>query len=177
MSHVTAICLYLMYMLMISITKFVKLTDTKSFRTSKVKTFMIKMKKNLWSLLTLMMVAMVSVGFASCGSNDDEEGGGSGVSGLYYYENGGGRTAYYFVNSNTVEIYGAMSQDRNDTWLGNKGTSFPLRKGWYYWEGNKHTYSYHIVGDVVFIGMDRVMTISGNTLIYDDMGVVLYKWN
>ena len=40
-----------------------------------------------------------------------------------------------------------------------------------------NTYSYHIVGDMVVIGTDRVMTISGNTLIYDDMGVVLYKWN
>ena len=136
-------------------------------------------KKYFWSLLTFMMVAMLSVGFASCGS-DDEDGGGSGssVSGLYYYETGvGSRTAYNFVSSNTVEIYGQMSQDRNDTWAGNKGTSFPLRSGWYYWEGNKSTHSYHVVGDMVVIGTDRVMTISGNTLIYDDMGVVLYKWN
>ncbi len=136
------------------------------------------MKKNcLWSLLTIIMVAMLSVGFASCGS-DDDEGGGSGVSGLYYYENGGGsRTAYNFVSSNTVEIYGDLTRNSEARWLGNKGTSFPLRSGWYYWEGNKHTYSYHIVGDMVFIGTDRVMTISGKTLIYDEMGVVLYKWN
>lgn len=134
-------------------------------------------KRKLWNVLAIMMVAMLSVGFVSC-SSDDENGGGSGVSGLYYYENGGGnRTAYNFISSNTVEVYGQMSQDRNDTWAGNKGTSFPLRSGWYYWEGNKHTYSYHIVGDMVFIGTDIIMTISGNTLIYDDFGVVLYKWN
>lgn len=29
----------------------------------------------------------------------------------------------------------------------------------------------------MFIGSDMVMTISGNNLIYDDMDVVLYKWN
>jgi hypothetical protein len=132
--------------------------------------------KNLWSLLAIMMVTMVSLSLSSCGG--DDEGGSSGVSGLYYYETGrGGRTAYNFVSSNTVEIYGQMTQDRNDTWAGNKGTSFPLRSGWYYWEGNKSTHSYHIVDDMVVIGMDRIMTISGNTLIYDDFGVVLYKWN
>ena len=134
-------------------------------------------KRKLWNVLAIMMVAMLSVGFVSCGS-DDEDGGGSGVSGLYYYETGlGGRTAYNFVSSNTVEIYGQMSQDRNATWVGNKGKSFPLRSGWYYWEGNKSIQSYHVVGDMVVIGTDKVMTISGNTLIYDDMGVVLYKWN
>ena len=136
-------------------------------------------KRKFWSMLAIMMVTMLSVGFASCGS-DDEDGGvsGSGVSGLYYYENGGGnRTAYNFVSSNTVEVYGDLTRNSDARWLGNKGTSFPLRSGWYYWEGNKRTYSYHIVGDMVFIGTDRVMTISGNTLIYDDMGVVLYKWN
>ena len=30
-------------------------------------------KKYLWSLLTFMMVAMLSIGFASCGSDDDNE--------------------------------------------------------------------------------------------------------
>lgn len=137
-------------------------------------------KKFFWSMLTFLMVAIVSVGFVSCGGDDDDKNGGgsSSVSGLYYYENGGGsRTAYYFVNGNTVETYGDLTQDRNATWRGNKGTSFPLRSGWYYWEGNKHTYSYHIVGDMVVIGTDRIMTISGSTLIYDDFGVVLYKWN
>lgn len=139
-----------------------------------------KKKNFLWSMLTFLVVATMSVGFVSCGGDDDNDNGGgsSSVSGLYYYENGGGnRTAYYFVNSNTVEVYGDLTQNSNATWLGNKGTSFPLRSGWYYWEGNKHTYSYHIVGDMVVIGTDRIMTISGNTLIYDDFGVVLYKWN
>ena len=30
-------------------------------------------KKYFWSLLTLMMVAMLSVGFVSCGDDDDED--------------------------------------------------------------------------------------------------------
>lgn len=37
-------------------------------------------KKNLWRLLTIMMVAMLSVSFASCGSDDDDEGSSSGLS-------------------------------------------------------------------------------------------------
>ena len=133
----------------------------------------------LGSVLTVMMIVAFSLGLTSCGDDDDDNGGGSStLSGLYYYDNGGGsRTAYNFVNGNTVNVYGQLTQDKNATWRGEKGEAFPLRSGWYYWYGNKHTYSYHIVGDMVFIGSDRVMTISGNTLIYDDMGVVLYKWN
>ena len=30
-------------------------------------------KKYFWNLLTFMMVAMLSFGFASCGSDDDDE--------------------------------------------------------------------------------------------------------
>lgn len=125
-------------------------------------------------MMTILVAIISCIGFISCGDDDDS----SGVSGLYYYETGGGgRTAYNFVNSNTVEMYGGLTTNSNATWFGERGEAFPLRSGWYYWEGNKHIYSYHIVGDVVFIGTDRYMTISGNTLIYDDMGVVLYKWN
>ena len=135
-------------------------------------------KNSFWSLLTIMMVALLSVSFASCGSDDDDKGGGaSGLSGLYYYETGGGRTAYYFVNSNTVERYAAMSEDRNATWVGERGVPFPYRSGWYYWESNKRTFSYHIAGDVVIIGQDIVMTISGDRLIFDELGVVLYPWD
>ena len=137
-------------------------------------------KRNLWSLLAVLMVAMLSVSLVSCGDDDDDDEGGSSasLSGLYYYESGyGSRTAYNFVNSNTVEFYGDLTQNFNATWFGESGVKFPLRNGWYYWPGNKHTYSYHIVGDIVVIGTDRYMTISGNTLIYDDFGVVLRKWN
>lgn len=133
------------------------------------------MNKQL-SWLAILIALTMSIGFLSCSSDDDN--GGSSVSGLYYYENGGGgRTAYNFVSSNTVDIYGAMSRDRNAKWLGNSGTAFPLRSGWYYWTGNKSTHSYVVAGDKVIIGTDRIMTISGNTLIYDNLGVVLYKWN
>ena len=130
------------------------------------------MKKiNFLRLLTIMMVAMIGVSLVSCG--DDDEGG---ISGLYYYETGpSSRTAYYFVNSNTVEVYSQMGQKSTDTWQGQRGEAFPYRSGWYYWSGNKSTYGYHIVGDMLFIGSDIVMTISGNTLLYE--GKVLYKWN
>lgn len=33
-------------------------------------------KKNLWSLLAIMMVAMLSLSLSSCGDDDDDEGGG-----------------------------------------------------------------------------------------------------
>ena len=36
-----------------------------------------KQKSILWSMLAIIMVAMFSVGFSACGS-DDEDGGGSG---------------------------------------------------------------------------------------------------
>jgi hypothetical protein len=130
----------------------------------------------LWSLLTIIMVAMLSLSLVSCGDDDDKSSSSS-VSGLYYYGDSSTRTAYNFVNGNTVEMYGAMSSDPNAKWRGESGVAFPLRSGWYYWSGNKHVYSYAVIGDKVIIGSDRVMTISGNTLIYDDMGVVLYKWN
>lgn len=137
-----------------------------------------KKKSISWNMMLVLVVIMASIGFTSCCDDDDKGDGSSRVSGLYYYENGGGsRTAYNFVNSNTVDVYGALTQDRDASWRGEKGEAFPLRSGWYYWTGNLHTYSYHIVEDMIFIGSDRVMTISGNTLIYDDMGVVLYKWN
>ena len=80
------------------------------------------------------------------------------------------------MSNNKVEMYGSLTTNSKATWNGQKGVTFPLRNGWYYWEGNKHTYSYRIVGDRVIIGSDKIMTISGNTLIYDDLGVVLYKW-
>lgn len=40
-------------------------------------------KKYFWRVMTLMMVAMLSVGFASCGSDDDDDdNGGGGASGI-----------------------------------------------------------------------------------------------
>jgi hypothetical protein len=132
--------------------------------------------KKQFSWLAILIALTVSIGVLSCSSDDDNDS--SLVSGLYYWENpSGSRTAYNFVNSNTVDIYGAMDRDRNAKWLGNSGTAFPLRSGWYYWTGNKSTHSYMVAGNKVIIGTDRIMTISGNTLIYDDLGVILYKWD
>lgn len=126
-------------------------------------------------LIVCCLLISISLCVVSCGGDDDKV-----ISGLYYYNSapdGNSRTAYYFKNGNTVDVYGVMSNNPNAKWHGERGVAFPLRSGWYYSEGNKHTYSYHIVGDMVIVGTDRVMTISGNTLIYDDMGVVLYKWD
>ena len=38
-----------------------------------------KQKSNLWSMLSVMMVAMLSIGFAACGSDDNDDEGGSSV--------------------------------------------------------------------------------------------------
>lgn len=138
------------------------------------------MKKYLLNLMAILMVAIVSVSLVSCECDDDDDNSGvsSRVSGLYYYEDGGdSRTAYNFVNNNTVEVYYSLSQDSNAKWAGERGVAFPLKSGWYYWTGNKYIYSYYIIDDMVVIGSDRIMTISGNTLVYNDMGVVLYKWD
>lgn len=135
-----------------------------------------KKKSILFTLTAMIMASIVSVCLVSCGDDDDNKKGSS-VSGLYYYGDNSSRTAYNFVNGNTVEMYGAMSSNSNAKWKGESGVPFPLRSGWYYWSGNKHVYSYAVIGDKVIIGSDRIMTISGNTLIYDDLGVVLYKWN
>lgn len=127
-------------------------------------------KERLFSLYALMMAAMLVICVTSC-SNDDSK-----VSGLYYYEQWGGyRGVYNFVNGNTVETYGDVSTDRN--MYGNRTAAFPLKSGWYYLPDNKHTYGYTIVEDKILIGYDIVLTISGNTLIHDDWGVVLYKWD
>jgi hypothetical protein len=131
---------------------------------------------NKWNVLTIMMIAMMSVCVVSC--SKDDEGSGNGLSGLYYYDAGGGsRTAYNFVNGNTVEVYGVMTQNPNDTYKGEKPEKFPLRSGWYCWWGNKHVYDYYIEGNMIVVDYDRLFEIKGNTLYYYNMDVVLYKWN
>lgn len=131
------------------------------------------MKQFQKNWMVILMVAIMSVGFVSCSKDDTPK-----VSGLYYYDAGGGsRTAYNFINSNTVEVYGVMTTDPSDTWRGERGVKFPLRDGWYYWEGNKHTYNYYIEEDVVVVDYDRIMQIDGENLYYFDLNVVLHKWN
>ena len=128
-----------------------------------------------WNALTILLIVMMSLFAMSC-SKDDEDSG-QGISGLYYYDAGGGsRTAYNFVSENTVEVYGVMTQDPNDTYKGEKPEKFPLRSGWYYWWGNKHIYNYYIEGNLIVIDDDRIMEINGNTLYYYNLDVTLYKW-
>ncbi len=131
-------------------------------------------KYNCFSCFVVIVMALIGVSLTACGDDDDK-----GLSGLYYYQMTptGDRAAFNFVNGNTVDVYYGVTRNFNDSYHGERVQSFPLRSGWYYWSGNKHTYSYRIIGDIVFIGSDMVMTISGNNLIYDDMDVVLYKWN
>ncbi len=118
-----------------------------------------------------MAFAISMLSLSSC--KDDS------LSGLYYYESTstGERAAFNFINDNTVEVYYGVTRNSNETYHGEKIQPFPLCSGWYYWSGNKRTYSYTITDDVVVIGDDIVMVKSGNTLIYDNLGVVLYKWD
>lgn len=63
-----------------------------------------KKKKFLWSIVTIILVAMLSSGFASCSGNDDNEGGGDnsliGRWALYFYED---EEESYVVPTNSSE--------------------------------------------------------------------------
>ena len=56
-----------------------------------------KKKKYYWSLLTVVMMAVMSVGFVSCGDDDDEPGSGSNSTlvGTWAQYHKGGATAWY----------------------------------------------------------------------------------
>ena len=60
-------------------------------------------KKNLWRLMAILMVAMLSVGFVSCGDDDDEDGpSGSSLTGTWketYYQ----ETEYKLTDGNWVK--------------------------------------------------------------------------
>lgn len=47
-----------------------------------------KQKRILWSLLTMMMVAVLSAGFVACGDDDDDSSSGSGVVGTWSGKDG-----------------------------------------------------------------------------------------
>jgi hypothetical protein len=78
------------------------------------------MKKSIWSVLTIMMVAMLSVGLASCGGSDDDGRGDSSGSG------GGGGTntfsiagtwRYYFTSNDPSrgEVYNLVTFNSDHT--------------------------------------------------------------
>ena len=68
-------------------------------------------KKCFWSLLTLMLVAMVSLSLSSCGDDDDDDGGGNPLVGTWscsshYIDRvsyDGGTDTYTFKSNGTYE--------------------------------------------------------------------------
>ncbi|MBR4387916.1 MAG: hypothetical protein IKT00_01910 [Prevotella sp.] len=72
-------------------------------------------KKNLLHLMTIMMVAMLSVGFTSCGSDDDEENSSYSIVGLWeetaYWKDGQWKSSsvlnyvFDFKKDNTYILY------------------------------------------------------------------------
>ena len=132
--------------------------------------------------LFLTMVALGCNFLTSCGSDSDSNDNNTDVvSDLYYCDVSLGssqsRQVYYFVNHNTVESYGNITQDANTTWLGQHGESFPYKAGWYYWPGNKSTMTYYIVDGRIVMTNGTILIINGNTLLLDGSSNVYYKWN
>lgn len=67
-----------------------------------------KQKSIIWSVLAIMMVAMLSVGFAACGSDDDDSG--SGVVGTWSGKDGRDQLTLTF-NSGGTGIYVSRYDD------------------------------------------------------------------
>ena len=74
-----------------------------------------KKKSILWSLFTLVMVAMMSAGFTACSDNDDDTGSGSGVVGTWSGQSGGKR---YLTLSFKSGGSGTYTSRYNDSYSG-----------------------------------------------------------
>lgn len=135
-----------------------------------------KKKSILWSMLAIMVVAMLSVGFAACGSDDDDSG--SSVVGTWSGKDGSSTITLTFNSNNT----GMYIENYKDSYSGGKetiSTSFTYSmvdssKGILMvnvpdkWYSGSSTWTYYFV-------------ISGNTMsiyeddFYDDLEFVLNK--
>lgn len=72
-----------------------------------------------WSLLTFVMVAMLSVSFASCGNDDDEDGSSAGDNGLVgtwvqYHRSGAYYSGFKFTGSGAA-YYNEWDSDEDAT--------------------------------------------------------------
>ncbi len=117
-----------------------------------------KKKNSIWCLLTLMMVAMLGVGIASCGGSDDDEGGGG----------SGGKTTtekWYFTGRPGCAIWVGLLID---------------------WEGYKtagEVVGEHVNGDQCVIHILNSNTLQVLTDDYCGYGnkitgkQLLYRWN
>lgn len=135
---------------------------------------MIKMK-NLWSLLTIIMAAMVSIGLSSCGSDDDDNDGNggsgsvdmSGFIGKVY-----SKTEESVDHSKTYEV-GFLSPYFATVHKYGKDLDPDYDKGtiWNYWDQGEVSCMYTTSGNKISVQYDNsilgepeyiVMTISGN---------------
>ena len=153
------------------------------------------MKKSVfWSMLTLAVVAMMSVGFASCGSDDDDvKGGGAELTGSWkktyeheieYEKDGSGK----WVQLGEYE----HSYADNDNVSGIEFMAGGNAKGLWFWNGTveeEDDFKYQINnGHLYLLEVDEAdtdgwedwgkITISGNTfeLSYEDYDGSNYKY-
>ena len=130
-------------------------------------------KKNLWSMLTIIMITMLTVGFVSCGGDDDDDDNkkedNSDLIGWWKepdsnwtydamgWDYSSSRHALHFINANTVEEAWVVKKEQvssndfygRDSWK-------DAFSGWYYFTGFDH-YTW------VYERKDNVITLQRST--------------
>lgn len=120
-------------------------------------------KKNwLWSMLAVMMVAMLSVGIVSCGKDDDDNGTGSSVSnssvvGRWTGTNGTWNFTYVFNSNGTGTAEGTSKRGSKHLWQFTWSGKTSIRC-----KGPHQSVGFD--GEVTSDTWDSTFTLSGNTL-------------
>ena len=126
----------------------------------------IKFRGILWSILAVLTVAMLSVGFASCGDDDDEPSGS--VVGTWTGTNGTWNFTYVFNSNGTGSADGTSKRGSKHIWT-------------FTWSGKStikcsgpHTYV-GFDGEVTNEPWDFTLKLNGNTLTGANFGITLTK--
>ena len=120
-------------------------------------------KKNwLWSMLAVMMDAMLSVGIVSCGKDDDDNGTGSSVSnssvvGRWTGTNGTWNFTYVFNSNGTGTAEGTSKHGSKHLWQFTWSGKTSIRC-----KGPHQSIGFD--GEVTSDTWDSTFTLSGNTL-------------
>lgn len=121
------------------------------------------MKKISLYLFSTLLVAMLSVGFTSCGDDDDDDdgsggGGSSSLSGWWMSESYDGWGGYkwchalHFINGSVVDYYDDVASGRYwDDKYGNFSVAFGGKSGWYYQDGCETRYNYYIQNNILHL--------------------------